>query len=109
MALSATTATTRSTMAARASAGSKTEPSPGTPRKARPPASTAARRTGDERAAEGTAAERRLMGIDLSSHIGAGLLRYKVSRRPVAVVVTEQHVAAIFLVGLIFQLADHPH
>src|SRR4029079_15578081 len=47
--------------------------------------------------------------FSLSSHVGAGLLGYKVSRRPVAVIITEQHVAAVFLVGLIFQLADHSH
>src|SRR3954449_5757194 len=99
MALSATTATTRSTIVARASRMPAVGPKPGTPRQVRPPTMRAA----------SAARERRDWGVNigLPSHVGTGLLGHEISRRPVAVVARQQHVAAVFLVRLVVELAEH--
>src|SRR3954468_17011691 len=105
MALSATTATTRSTTAARASGGSRTEPRPGTPVSTRPATSAAAPRAA-QRGGGGTGGsdtirwrKRRLLNIGgLSLHVGAGLLGHEIRRWPVPVELAEQYVAAVLFV-----------
>src|SRR6185295_18989390 len=99
MALSATTATTRSTIVAWASRMPRVRPRPGTPRKVEPATMVAvtAVRNGVRRGEWGRGG----VNIGLPSHVGTGLLGHEISSRPVPVVARQQLVAAIFLVRLV--------